>query len=98
MAIMEPDDRICYCFHVSLRKLVNYARRERPHAASQLSDCLGAGTGCGWCIPILQKIHEQTQKGAKPDGCSALEGLTDSAAEYEAARKQYLKSDTKHSF
>ncbi|MHC4222471.1 MAG: (2Fe-2S)-binding protein [Planctomycetota bacterium] len=53
---MQPDDRICYCFRISLRKLVNYARRERPRRASQMSDCLGAGSGCGWCIPFLKKI------------------------------------------
>ncbi len=98
MAIMEPDDRICYCFHVSLRKLVNYARRERPRAASQLSDCLGAGTGCGWCIPILEKIHKEVREHPEPADASIPEGLPESAAEYEAARGQYLKSDTKHSF
>ena len=27
---MQPDDLICLCYRVSLRKLVNYARRERP--------------------------------------------------------------------
>ncbi len=45
-----------------MRKLVNYARRERPARASQLSQCLDAGTGCGWCIPILQAIHEDPWK------------------------------------
>ncbi len=54
---MQLDDKICYCFDVSLRKLVNFARREKPSCASQMSECLGAGTGCGWCIPMLRKIH-----------------------------------------
>ena len=64
---MQPDDKICYCFDVSLRKLVNFARREKPSCASQMSECLGAGTGCGWCIPTLRKIHaaaiESEQQG-----------------------------------
>jgi bacterioferritin-associated ferredoxin len=60
---MGPDDKICYCYHVSFRKLYNYARRNMPARASQLSECLGAGTGCGWCIPILQRIHESVQSG-----------------------------------
>lgn len=59
---MKPDDKVCYCYTVSLRKLVNYARRERPARASQMSECLNAGTGCGWCIPFLKKIW------ADPDG------------------------------
>jgi NAD(P)H-nitrite reductase large subunit len=51
-----PDDNVCYCYRVSLRKLVNFARRERPARASQMSRCLDAGTGCGWCIPFLVRI------------------------------------------
>lgn len=59
---MGPDDRVCYCYRVSLRKLVNFARRERPRFASQMSECLDAGTGCGWCIPFLTRIWRD------PDG------------------------------
>ena len=78
---MQPDDRVCYCFRVSLRKLVNYARRERPARASQMSQCLDAGTGCGWCIPFLEKIH------ADPDRID-LRDVT--PAEYEAKRAAYI--------
>ena len=80
---MRPDDKICYCYEVSLRKLVNFARRERPAHASQMTECLGAGTGCGWCIPILKKIAED------PDAFPATD-LT--PAEYAARRQKYLKS------
>jgi NAD(P)H-nitrite reductase large subunit len=59
---VRADDLVCYCFRVSLRKLVNYARRERPARASRMSECLGAGTGCGWCIPFLERIRTD------PDG------------------------------
>ena len=38
------------------RKLENYVRRERPKVPSQISQCGGAGTGCGWCIPFLKQI------------------------------------------
>ena len=54
---MEADDHVCLCFHVSLRKLVNYLERERPRVPSQLSECLGAGTGCQWCVPFLERLH-----------------------------------------
>jgi bacterioferritin-associated ferredoxin len=60
---MTPDDEICYCYHVSLRKLLNFARREKLKHASQLSDCLGAGTGCGWCIPTLCRIADAVETG-----------------------------------
>ncbi len=55
---MQLDDEICYCFGVSLRKLINFSRREMPRHPSRMTDCLGAGTGCGWCIPFLVKIAE----------------------------------------
>jgi len=78
---VQPDDKVCYCFRVSLRKLVNYARRERPARASQMSLCLDAGTGCGWCIPFLEKIQ------ADPDRID-LRDVT--PAEYEAERAAYI--------
>ncbi len=78
---MKPDDEICYCYHVSLRKLRNYARRERPRHASQMSECLGAGTGCGWCIPFLRQIAEHA---AEADFT-----LDQSPEAYAAARAEY---------
>jgi bacterioferritin-associated ferredoxin len=56
---MKPDDTLCYCFHVTQRKVLNHLRIYRPKRASQLSDCGGAGTGCGWCIPYLKRLFEQ---------------------------------------
>jgi bacterioferritin-associated ferredoxin len=79
---MEPDDEICLCFHVSLRKLRNYLEREKPVVASQLSECLGAGTGCRWCVPFLVKLHEQATTGVTPD-------LPVSPAEYAKRRSRY---------
>ena len=56
---MDLDAKVCYCFHVTRRKLVNFVRRRKPKVPSQLSECGGAGTGCGWCIPFLKQIHAQ---------------------------------------
>jgi NAD(P)H-nitrite reductase large subunit len=64
---MEPDDHVCICFRVSLRKLVNHMSRERPAVASQLADCLGAGTGCHWCVPFLRRLHSQWTAGQEPN-------------------------------
>src|SRR2546421_324504 len=44
---MDQEAKICYCFHVSRRKLENFVRREKPKGPSQLSESGGAGTGCG---------------------------------------------------
>ncbi len=56
---MELADELCLCFHVTKRKVVNYIRVEKPKRAGQLSDCFGAGTGCGWCRPYLKKLFEE---------------------------------------
>jgi len=95
---MDLDDEICCCYHVSLRKLLNYARRERPRHASQLSDCLGAGTGCGWCIPILQRIHATATRSEPGEVETTAVNLPDSAEEYAASRKAYIKSGRKNKF
>ena len=42
---MDLDAKVCYCFHVTGRKLLNFLRVEQPRVASQLSQCGGAGTG-----------------------------------------------------
>lgn len=83
---MELDAKICYCFHVSRRKLENYARREKPKVPSQLSECGGAGTGCGWCIPFLKQIFENAVAGGETE----LERLT--PKEYELRRAAYIRS------
>lgn len=55
---MEIDDELCICFHVSKRKVLQFIRVTKPTKASQLSQCYGAGTGCGWCRPFLEKLME----------------------------------------
>ena len=58
---MDPDQELCLCFHVSLRKVQKFIRLEKPKVASQLSQCYGAGTGCGWCRPFLKRLLEEAQ-------------------------------------
>jgi NAD(P)H-nitrite reductase large subunit len=84
---MNLDDKICYCFHITRRKLVNYCRLHRPRVASQLSECGGAGTGCGWCIPFLKQIFRQAVQGGVT---TELEELT--PAEYERRRASYIRA------
>lgn len=64
---MDPDDHVCLCFHVSLRKIRTYLSREDPPVASLISECLSAGTGCRWCVPFLKHLHDQHTRGEAPD-------------------------------
>lgn len=84
---MNLDDKICYCFHVSRRKLVNFVRIHKPKVPSQLSQCGGAGTGCGWCVPFLKQIFRQ---GCEGGDTVELEQLT--PEEYERRRAEYVRS------
>jgi NAD(P)H-nitrite reductase large subunit len=62
---MELDDELCLCFHVSKRKVINFLRVEKPARVGQLSECFGAGTGCGWCRPFLQRLFDEAA-GSRP--------------------------------
>lgn len=84
---MGPDDTVCHCYHVAYRKLWNHARRGGLRRASQLSDCLGAGTGCGWCIPILKRIFEAA--GAQQDDGPVIDMTPE---EYAERRKAYIEN------
>jgi len=79
---MESDDHICLCYRVSLGKIRAYLSREDPPVASLLSECLGAGTGCGWCVPYLKDLHAQHRRGQTP----TIEGTPH---DYEAGRLAY---------
>lgn len=87
---MDLDDHVCLCFRVSRRKLLQYARRERPRVASQLSECGGAGTGCGWCVPFLRRLFEAESQAANP-GTIDGQWLLLSSEEYRQARGVYVQ-------
>jgi NAD(P)H-nitrite reductase large subunit len=82
---MDLDAKVCYCFHITRRKLRNFIRVEKPRVASQLSQCGGAGTGCGWCIPFLNQLFEQAGEAETTE----LAALT--PAEYERRRATYIR-------
>jgi len=81
----DPNRQICLCFHVSRRKLSNFIRIEKPKRAAQLSECFGAGTGCGWCRPFLRMMFDQ----AVSDGQTELE--LPSNDEYARMRSKYVQ-------
>ena len=57
-------------------------KRENPPVASLISECLGAGTGCRWCVPFLKRLHAEHAAGREPD-------LRVSPEEYAARRRRY---------
>jgi bacterioferritin-associated ferredoxin len=85
---VNPDDEVCLCFHVSLRKVRTFLAREDPPVASLISECLGAGTGCRWCVPFLKHLHAQHAQGVTPD-------LKVSPEEYARTRLTYHQTDVR---
>jgi NAD(P)H-nitrite reductase large subunit len=80
---MDHDAKVCYCFHVTKRKLLSFLRVEKPRVASQLAECGGAGTGCGWCVPFLKQLFEQAEQ-------TELESV--SSEEYAQRRAEYIRA------
>lgn len=75
------------CYRVSLRKVRAYLKREDPAAPSQLSECLGAGTGCGWCVPFLDELHRQHKAGEEAPDIPGVDPVA-----YGELRKQYRET------
>lgn len=93
---MEMDDHLCLCFHVSKRKVVNFIRIEKPRRVAQLSECHGAGTGCGWCRPFLKSLFEQMSDKVTPEPRSNTvqtqsEVNLITPEQYAALRAKYVK-------
>ncbi len=80
---MNDDDDLCLCFHVSRRKVIQFIRAEKPKVTSQLSQCYGAGTGCGWCRPFLERLMNESdpERAELPD-----------AESYAQSRKEYRRN------
>ncbi len=83
---MDLDDELCLCFHVSKRKVINFIRVEKPSRPGQLSECFGAGTGCGWCRGYLRRLFEQ-ERGQPSDPAAEP-----TPQEYARARAKYVRS------
>jgi bacterioferritin-associated ferredoxin len=82
---MELDQELCLCFHVTKRKVINYLRVEKPQRVGQLSECFGAGTGCGWCRPFLKRLFDAAAAGGEIDPAMP------SAADYARQRTDYVR-------
>jgi bacterioferritin-associated ferredoxin len=94
---LKPDDTVCFCFHVSLRKVETFCNVEKPKVPSQISECLSAGTGCGWCVPMLRKIHKRLcgehvswWRKSEDTAASPRDDETIDADAYRDGRKKYV--------
>jgi len=90
---MELDDEVCLCFHVTKRKLMAYMRinQTRMRRPSQLSECAGAGTGCGWCVGYLKRLFAQNFPAAADPGLVA-EAEEPTSDEHRSGRSSYLET------
>jgi NAD(P)H-nitrite reductase large subunit len=82
---LELDDELCLCFHVTKRKVLNFLRVEKPRRLGQLSECFGAGTGCGWCRTLLARHFEAAVRG----GQTQID--EPSREEYARMRSKYIR-------
>ncbi len=78
----DHPPELCICFHVAATKVHQWCRKTRPRVPSLISQCNGAGTGCGWCIPYLKAIHSEVVMEGPPADIPNDE-------EYRVMRKQY---------
>jgi bacterioferritin-associated ferredoxin len=83
-AAMQHDNEVCLCFHVPMHKITSFLRLRRPRCASQLSECNGAGTGCGWCRPFLKQMFDAAKVN------QAAQPAIPSAEEYAGMRARFL--------
>ena len=81
---MDDNDELCLCFHVTRRKVIQFIRVRKPKVPSQLSECYGAGTGCGWCRPFLKQLMEE----ANPEATELPDPETYAANRIEYRRNQ----------
>ncbi len=90
---MNREEEVCICHRVSLGKLTNYIKREEPKVASQLSECLGAGTACRRCQPFLEKILTQHQAGELMELKVGFENYADKRQQYKSRNCTHEEGD-----
>jgi len=80
---------------VTRRKVENFIRLEQPARAGQLSECFGAGTGCGWCRKYLVALFEAARAVDSHSDASAIAPDLPGAEEYAEMRRQYRSKQRK---
>ena len=60
----DEGPRVCACFSVGLNAIRHAAITHRLRTVAELGDALRAGTGCGSCIPELERIFRDVRAPA----------------------------------
>lgn len=89
---MQPDDDLCLCFHVSWRKVINFIRIHKIRLPSRVSECQGAGTGCGWCRIFIERLVDGIDRNLTevPDMDAWLQEQMPAAQTYARRRADYI--------
>ncbi len=88
--MIDENREVCLCFHVPLGKLLKFYRIRRLNVPSDFARCHGAGTGCGWCVPHLERLFEQLQRGEAPEPEMTFEEYRARRAIYHREKKPML--------
>jgi bacterioferritin-associated ferredoxin len=91
---MLADDELCLCFHVSYRKVIRYIERYSVKVPSLVSECLGAGTGCGWCRKQIARLVEdiETTPTGSQDLDDWLAARSPSANDHRQGREKHRRA------
>ena len=82
---LHDDDEICFCFHVSLRKIETFCAVEKPRVPSQISECLSAGTGF--------QLKYNAASGTTGDSEGLLPQSSTKAWSFAASRRSLTRRD-----
>ena len=91
---MLADEELCLCFHVSYRKVIRYVEKHSIKVPSLVSECFGAGTGCGWCRKQIRRLVDDID--ANPPGSQDLNvwigDRSPSASVHREGREQHRRA------
>jgi len=64
---MENNEKlICLCMEVTEKEIKDAILNKDCDTVEKVGEATGAGTVCGGCIPIIEKIIEQNLKNQTP--------------------------------
>ncbi|WP_455145902.1 (2Fe-2S)-binding protein, partial [Brachyspira pilosicoli] len=52
---MADDKTICFCMGVKESQIIDAIKKNKLKTVEEVSNITKAGTGCGSCIPTIQK-------------------------------------------
>ncbi|CCG56567.1 Fer2/BFD BFD like 2Fe-2S--binding domain-containing protein [Brachyspira pilosicoli WesB] len=59
---MADDKTICFCMGVKESQIIDAIKKNKLKTVEEVSNITKAGTGCGSCIPTIQKILDEINK------------------------------------